>query len=258
MIPIKCGEADRSLLGLYDPPGPGSARDAVVICNPWAGEYFAAYRVLRFLARRLSRAGHHVLRFDYYGCGDSGGVFTDGTVEGWSRDAATAVEELRAVSGARRTTVLGARGGALIASRLASRRSDVHRIVMWDPVLDGAAHLEASVERARREGLQVPPGWPLEGGTAVLDGHLFTDELGRSILEAGVDVGDWEGVRSLLVVASASSPDAYGKLLDRAEERGVTHELLHRPWPTPWGGQEDFLAGALPVEAVEAIVEALA
>ena len=259
MIPIQCGSAHHTTLAMYDPPESGPGKGGVVICYPWAREYFDAYRTMRFLARRLSQSGHHVLRFDYYGCGDSGGVFTDGGVECWTGDAATAVEELRALSGMRTVTVLGTRAGALIASRLAAERGDVDRIVLWDPIVDPAAYLDEAARRSREAGGVVPEDWPMGANdvTVEFDGYPFTRAMGRSALDNAIDVGAWRSVRSGLVVASVSPPGTYAPMLGRAAERSLALTMLNYPRPTAWNSEDEFLAGAIPLDAVEGIVAGL-
>ncbi len=210
MIPIQCGTANHTILALHDPPVSGGEKSGIVICYPWTSEYFFCYGALRFLARRLSQSGHHVIRFDYYGCGDSGGVFTDGSVECWTHDAATVTDELQALSGMRTVTVLGVRAGALIASRLAAERSDVDRIVLWDPIVDPAAYLGEAVRRSREAGTVIPEGWPVGDNdvTVELDGFSFTQAMGRSTLNNAIDVGSWRSLQSGLVIASALPPDS--------------------------------------------------
>ena len=72
MKPLFFGEANRRLYGVYHPPAKPS-RHAVLLCYPGMQEYNAAHWMFRRLATSLSREGHHVLRFDYYGTGDSDG-----------------------------------------------------------------------------------------------------------------------------------------------------------------------------------------
>ena len=69
-----------------------------------------------------------VLRFDYVGTGDSVDIDPNaGQVELWTRDIASAVAELRRLTGVSRVCLLGFRLGALLAV-LAS-----HDSVRWTP-----------------------------------------------------------------------------------------------------------------------------
>lgn len=259
MIPIQCGATDHAILALYDPPESDTTRGSVVICHPWATEYFSVYAIMRFVARHLSQAGFHVMRFDYYGCGDSGGEYDDGDADGWTSDAAVAAGELLALSGTRTVTVLGVRAGAMIASRLAAERSDVDRIVLWDPILDPAAYLSELAERSRTLGAVVPDGWPLTecDVTMELGGYPFTEALVRSTLNSRIDVAAWRAVRSGLVVNSLLPPEDCAALLEQAAERSLTLTPLNCPWPIGEDGEPVFTPGVMPLQAVEAIVSGL-
>jgi pimeloyl-ACP methyl ester carboxylesterase len=104
--------------------------------------------MMRVLAERLVRAGHPVLRFDFYGTGDSMGEDVDGDLHGWADDIHTADRELRARSRASQTVWLGMRLGASIALRAAEQAPpDLLRLILWDPVLDGERYLQYLRER---------------------------------------------------------------------------------------------------------------
>ena len=91
----------------------------------------------------LAGQGCHVLRFDYFGCGDSGGDGEQATIDQSLSDLSAAVEELKDTSGVPKVSLVGLRMGAMLAALTASRRQDIDRIVLWDPVLDGGAYLDA-------------------------------------------------------------------------------------------------------------------
>ena len=73
MTPIQFGPADRRLFGLLQPAQGNATRTGVVLCNPMGQEAVRVHRMYRVLADRLNRAGLHVLRFDWFGSGDSAG-----------------------------------------------------------------------------------------------------------------------------------------------------------------------------------------
>src|SRR5262245_18794118 len=98
---------DRPLYGFYHAPRAGASRAAaVVICQPIGHEYIRCHRALRILGDHLAQSGFPVLRFDYYGCGDSTGDFPDGDLREWQADIAAAVRECRARSGLGRVAVV--------------------------------------------------------------------------------------------------------------------------------------------------------
>jgi amino acid adenylation domain-containing protein len=129
----------KSLYGVYF-PGSRSAQRAVLICPPVGTEYVRAHFVLRKLATQLARQGLPVMRFDYFGTGDSLGENKQADCERWKRDIADACEELRARSGVRQVVAVGVRlGGTLLLDIAAS--IDVRQVVLWDPVLSGAEYV---------------------------------------------------------------------------------------------------------------------
>lgn len=146
MTPLMFGPATRRLFGLYHPAEEGRpVRGTVLICPPFGQEALRSHRFFKVLADRLARAGHSVLRFDYYGTGDSPGDDAEGDLEGWSHDVVAAHEELRRLSttpaGTPPLKWLGARLGgtlALLAARQA--RPALDRLVLWEPVMDGPAY----------------------------------------------------------------------------------------------------------------------
>ena len=78
MVPLYFGSKQRRLFGIHEPAyaqvGPPRA---VLLCHAWGSEYLNSYRSMRFVADQLVAAGFHVMRFDYYGSGDSGGETTE-------------------------------------------------------------------------------------------------------------------------------------------------------------------------------------
>ena len=94
MQPFYFGSAERSLFGLYTPSRGRSHRDlGALLCYPMGAEYMRAHRAFRQLGTLLNRQGFHVLRFDYFGTGDSAGEGTEATVEQWLEDVDAEDEE---------------------------------------------------------------------------------------------------------------------------------------------------------------------
>ena len=143
MQPFYFGTSQKQLFGVYHAPDGKSARQsAILLCQPLGHEYLRAHRAFRNLAVSLAGQGFHVLRFDYFGCGDSGGEQEQATIEQCLSDLSTAVEELKDTAGVPRVSLVGLRLGATMAALTASRRQDIDRIVLWDPVLDGRQYLD--------------------------------------------------------------------------------------------------------------------
>lgn len=106
--------------------------------------------MFRVLATQLERAGYAALRFDYSGTGDSLGDSQTATVNAWIGDVAIAADRLRSASGAARLAVVGLRFGATLAT-LAGARGDLRlrHLVLWDPIVDGAAYIRELAQQHR-------------------------------------------------------------------------------------------------------------
>jgi pimeloyl-ACP methyl ester carboxylesterase len=114
-----------------------------VICNQWGAEHINAHRALRQLSRKLSGAGLHVLRFDYFGAGDSAGDKTQADLPGWENDIKSALAELASITGSMRVNLIGLLLGATLAAKVAvSLDRGVNSLVLWDPVVNGRAYLD--------------------------------------------------------------------------------------------------------------------
>src|SRR5262245_22848667 len=110
MTPFYFGSDARRLFGIYEPARPvgGPARMAV-LCHPSGDEQIHAYRTMRQLAAMIAQLGVHVLRFDYYGTGDSAGETSENGGAGWCGDVGTAITELRNITGGTMVSLVGLR-----------------------------------------------------------------------------------------------------------------------------------------------------
>jgi amino acid adenylation domain-containing protein len=145
---MRFGPAERELLGLYHRPSAQTDKaTACILCNPFGQEAMRSHRVFRTLAERLSAGGLHVLRFDYFGTGDSPGEDEAGDIDGWITDLLRAHVTLLERSNCTRCVWLGLRLGATLAALAAVRARRVpYRLVLWEPVIDGAAYLDELAE----------------------------------------------------------------------------------------------------------------
>lgn len=133
---LSLGVAGREIFALHDPAVKGAPRArAAVICNPEGIEQVYSHRALRHLAVRLARRGFHVLRFDYYGTGDSGGEDGEATRDGMVGDVAFAIEAARDAAAVAQVALIGLRAGADIAAAYARRQTgEIASLVLWDPL----------------------------------------------------------------------------------------------------------------------------
>ena len=130
------------LFGIYHPAQIRTSCDAgVALCYPTGQEYIRSHRSLVRLAEFLSSAGFHVLRFDYYSCGDSEGDCHQGSIRQWVNDISTAVNELNGGYDLENVCLVGLRLGGALAMMAGVSRGDIDSIVIWDPVINGATYL---------------------------------------------------------------------------------------------------------------------
>lgn len=136
MTAFHFGSRQRRLFGYYEPaPANFSKVRAVLLCHPMGNEQVFAYRSMRQLAARLVRAGFHVLRFDYFGTGDSYGDTGEGDLASWCGDIETAIEELKEITGAAKVDLAGLRLGANLSARVTAHRpKEISKLILWEPL----------------------------------------------------------------------------------------------------------------------------
>jgi exosortase A-associated hydrolase 2 len=133
---------EQTLFGVLHQPVTESSRSGFVFCHPFGEEKLWAHRVYVAFARALAADGHPVLRFDYMGNGDSGGTFSQSSLRTAIADVRAATEEILRRTGPRPLSLLGLRLGGTVASLAAEELSDLDRLVLWAPVVDGARYMQ--------------------------------------------------------------------------------------------------------------------
>jgi amino acid adenylation domain-containing protein len=141
--PFYFGNGDNHLFGCYHKPRKNSnSRCGIVLCYPVWQEYIRSHRAFVQLAARMTHAGFHVLRFDYYGTGDSAGDCVQGSIRRWVDDISCAIDELKLRGGLEKVCLVGLRLGGTLSVMAGVERNDVEGIVLWNPVVNGGAYIE--------------------------------------------------------------------------------------------------------------------
>jgi len=192
---------------------------AAVICHPLAEEKLWSHRVLVSFARELASAGFDVLRFDFRGEGDSDRRFEDADLETRVSDAAFAIETLRRLApGATDLTLVGLRLGASVAAAAVSRRTDVSRLILWDPVVDGSAYMQnflrlnlmAQMAAHRRvvEDREALTARIRGGGSINIEGYALTAPLFEqvSLFRLADALTSFDGETLLVQIDAADAP----------------------------------------------------
>lgn len=238
------GSSDHSLFGVYHPPRGRSAREhGIVLCYPLGQEYMRSHRAFRQLANLLSRRGYHVLRFDYYGTGDSMGEGEDVRVAHCLADVATAIDELKDNAGIERVSLVGLRLGADFAVLAGAGRTDVERIVLWDPVVEGAELLAALLAGRRPADDEVigALGFPLPPALRAELAALRLGELREPAVER------------ISVLVSAEQDD-YQSLAQQWRNAGIRFEFECIPSGGNWNEVDNFGSALVPQELIGGIV----
>lgn len=256
MEPMFFGDGPERLFGCYHAPqGAAPALFGVVMCYPVEMEYVYAHRAFRQLARRLSSAGFPVLRFDYYGCGDSGGDFTDGHIGVWTDNVSVAVEALRARTGLNDVCLVGMGLGGYLALEYAMERGGVKRAVLWDPVMDGRKYVEEL--RTAHDVLERTHGDPdrdvgsRSGAHTELLGFEFSEKLLRELREIESSNPLSRVADSVLVIDSGKEPERR-EFAGRVQSTGA--KVVYQHTPTPKLLSEDPNATFVPNQILQSIV----
>jgi pimeloyl-ACP methyl ester carboxylesterase len=256
------GPSSRRLLGALHAPRRLRPRGAgVLLCNPFGEEALRAHRIYRVLATQLERSGHHVLRFDYGGTGDSMGDSASVSVEGWLADIALAADELCAATGSRKVVAVGLRLGGTLAALAAARGGlRLRHLVLWDPIVEGAAYLRELATMHRnymqhemgamdwRDSLQVSPdGVPSEAlGTPI--SAALAAEL------AAIDLAAVELRTDHITVVSTSETETapLARLRDRVAG-SASARWVDLPAGVAWNTDAALNAAVVPIEVVQLI-----
>jgi amino acid adenylation domain-containing protein len=249
---ILFGAPDRPLFGIHQAPeGDVPASGPVLICPPVGWDYMRTHWALRRVARSLAAEGHPVLRFDFSGTGDSFGDVGEDAVARWIDDVGTAAAELADAAGSATVSVVGVRLGGTLAVLAARGGAPIDRLVLWDPVLVGADHLD-TLRRMHGEmlagrGIDRPPSRLV--GDELL-GFPYPEGVRAELAAIDLRSVSWPGVRTTLIASS-----------DRPEERALADSAALDHLVVPDAGTWDDLAAVhaqlLPTAIPAAIVSTL-
>lgn len=250
------GDPAAPLFGLYHPAGGSRRRDCgVLLCPPIGHEHVRAHRALRQLAALLSREGFEVLRFDYFGVGDSAGRSDEARLARWQGDVAAAGAELQAVSGVDRLVLVGLRLGAALAAT-GSAGLPVERLVLWDPVTSGRSLVERwqGLHRNLVGDERFFPR-PRQDGSDGLLGCAFPLPLRQDLAKLDLATLDPWPSRRISVVASSPGAEAVA-LVEALRARQLFAELVLPSTPGTWDNLVTMEKAFVPGDAQAAVLAA--
>lgn len=153
-------------------PEQASVDSAVLLCAPFGQEYMRSHKSFSLLASMLNRRGVAVMRFDYYGTGDSYGESQDISIREWRENTLAAIEELQAITRVAKVKIIGLRLGATIAYLASLRSQVIEHLILWDPVLQGDCYLKDSEAN----------GIELEGQDWWVDGFVMPAQFRQKLV----------------------------------------------------------------------------
>ncbi|HET7061413.1 MAG TPA: hydrolase 2, exosortase A system-associated, partial [Nitrosospira sp.] len=172
---------------LYHAPGADTQCLGVFIyIHPFGDEMNKSRRMAAMQARAFAKTGFGVLQIDLYGCGDSEGDFGDAKWDIWKNDLMFACNWIASRTQAP-VNLWGLRIGALLALDFASEHEKVlGKIVLWQPVVDGASFLNQFLRLRIASEMFLNAGAPeMATGTKALRERLMN---GESLEVAGYEL----------------------------------------------------------------------
>lgn len=266
--PFYFGHRSRRLYGMLHRPGDGT-RGVALLCPPLLQDGFRIHRALWTLAWALAASGLAVLRFDWYGSGDSGGGTHEMDFAGLIADIAMARERIEAEALTRPDGVGGA-GPVMFAARsaaiplltyLSSQQHPVE-LVLLAPQLDGAALVRDWNDQHRTQ-LLASGRYPF-GGAAPSPGEMLGFRVSNALLEplAAQDAGRLALAAGSRVLLAAWGDEAASteRFIDVQREAGIAVEVLPlEPGEAPaWTDPQAFETQVFPRRSIAALAARIA
>jgi pimeloyl-ACP methyl ester carboxylesterase len=181
----------------------------VVICGSFGFEEICARKSVVLLAHELAARGVNVLRFDYFGTGDSlGGPLDADQVATWIGNIRAAADWLRSHGGVSDLSLVGLRLGALLAVNAADTIENLATLALIAPPVSGKAWLRESL--AFSSMIAPPVGATTRGDSGdVLTGYRLSAETA-----ADLKTLDWQKLAtitdpSILIMAREQMQEAH-------------------------------------------------
>ena len=220
-------------------------------------EYIRSHKTFRQLAVRLANAGFPVLRFDFYGCGDSGGDCEQGEIHQWLADISTAIGEIRRRCGAVKVCLAGLCFGGTLAAMVGAEQGDIDSLVLWQPVVSGRGYVE-ELTTLQGETQQYSPAkarhHAADGKPAEILGFALTDSMWTNLENVDLLAIRKKPANNILVIEN-DEEDRQGQF--RKHLTGIGAHVEHQHLPLPWIG-DDVYKVLVPHQTLESVVKWIA
>lgn len=258
------GDGDRTLYGVYHSPGVRRRRPlAVLLLNPFGEEAIRSYRVQKIIAERLAALGAAVLRFDYYGAGDSAGECVETSIDGMQTDILTAHEELIDLSNIRRVAWCGLGLAVPVAlSAFSSANVNLAKFLGWDPVISGSEYIDdltASHAKYLADALDMPERRirrELSMQLTEVMGFGVSESLISDVAELELNGSDLDVCDDVALIGRKSSGafrKLHGQLTSTASSVSIEFDES-----VTWNSHQALNSIIVPNDSIAAIVRALA
>ncbi len=261
MTPFRFGPTGRQLYGVLHAAGHSRRSDAaLLICNAFGQEAVRFHRMQRVLADRLSTRGLAVLRFDYFGTGESDGFDEDTSLPGWCDDLLLAHRELCRRSRANRIFWLGVRLGGT-AAMLSSVRADPRpeRLVLWDPIIDGHEYLR-QLAAAQEDMRASHVGQRASVAPAPIAGEALGFGFGAALREqlAGLDATKLSTVCAAraTLVCNSRQPELPA-IASRWDASGTPCRVIASDQVFDWFSEEAMNTSLVPTRIVDVLADTM-
>jgi len=143
-VSITVENQGQKIFGILHIPVNQKKVPAVLICHGLAGHKSGKHRVYVDLAYRLARRGIASFRFDYRGCGDSEGDFSEITPDCHYSDSGVCLDFLKQhpLIDPSRIGVFGRSFGGPIAVKAATFTDNIKSLALWCPMFSGEQWLD--------------------------------------------------------------------------------------------------------------------
>jgi len=211
----------------------------LVLCYPAGHEYIRCHRAFRQLAVRSARAGFVVLRFDYFGCGDSEGEYERARVGDWLGDIGLAMDQVKEQRS--RVSLVGKRLGATLGAIAAAERGGVERMILWDPVVNGQNYLDGLWAYHQKHMRELEVDQQLSSGGSA-GGDVAADLVGYPLaagMEADLASLDLLGLQrapaqDVLILQTGSDQTENDRLANHLRQLGARVEVRSIPGQCLW------------------------
>jgi pimeloyl-ACP methyl ester carboxylesterase len=214
-----------------------------------------AHRAFRQLAVQLTQAGFPVLRFDYFGCGDSAGESDEGNIAHWMSDIGLAIDELKDMSGVTKVSLIGARLGATLATLVGTPRSDIEHIVLWEPIVNGKEYMEellALHQQWLQDAITKPKPTDRNDGNEIL-GFPLTSTLRRELEAIDLLTLQHRPALQLYIIESTTTMQT-SRLRDHLTTLDFSVDYQYIPGPKIWIKEASMDQALVPGQILQAIV----